>query len=77
MPSTVGEDYSGAVCTGTLIAAISDDNCHMPATAREDYSGPQCTPATGNEATIVLDLKFLHTVPEPSAGMLSEDGEAR
>ena len=31
----------------------------------EDYSGPQCTPATSNQ-TIVLDLKFLHKVPEPS-----------
>ena len=31
MPSTVGEDYSGAVCTGTVIATIGDDNCHMPA----------------------------------------------
>jgi polyisoprenoid-binding protein YceI len=73
MPSTVGKD----VCTGTLIATSGDDNCHMPAIAGEHYSGPQCTPARGNEATIVLDLKFLHTVPEPSAGMLSGDGEAR
>ena len=77
MPSTVGEDYSGAVCTGTLIATIGDDNCDLPTSVGEDYSGPQCTPKTGNEATIVLDLKFLHTVPEPSVGMLSRDGEAR
>jgi polyisoprenoid-binding protein YceI len=74
---TGGENDSGAVCTGTLIATIGDDNCHMPATPGEDYSGTQSTPATGNEATIVLDLKFLHTVPEPSAGMLSWDGETR
>ena len=77
MPSTVGEDYSGAVCTGTLIATFGDDNRHMLATAGEDYSGSQRAPATGNEATIVLDLKFLHTVPEPPAEILSEDGEAR
>ena len=77
MPSTVGEDYSGAVCTGTLIAATRDDNCHMPASVGEDYSGPQCTPATGNQTTIVLDLKFLHTAPEPSVGMLSGSGEDR
>ena len=38
---------------------------------------PQSTPATGNQTTIVLDLKFLHTVPEPSAGMLSENGDTR
>jgi polyisoprenoid-binding protein YceI len=66
MPSTVGEGYSGAVCTGTLIAATRDDNCDMPGSVGEDYSGPRCTPATGNQTTIVLDLKFLHKVPEPS-----------
>ncbi len=77
MPSTVGEDYSGAVCTGTLIATLGDDNCHMPASVGEDYSGPQCTPATGNQTTIVLDLKFLHTVPEASVEMLSGDSKAR
>jgi polyisoprenoid-binding protein YceI len=66
MASTVGEDYSGVVCTGTLIAATHDDNCHMPSSAGEDYSGPRCTPATGNQTAIVLDLKFLHKVPEPS-----------
>jgi polyisoprenoid-binding protein YceI len=65
MPSKVGEDYSGAPCTGTLVAATRDNNCDVPASAGEDYSGPQCTPATGNQITIVLDLKFLHTVPEP------------
>jgi polyisoprenoid-binding protein YceI len=77
MPSTVGEDYSGAVCTGTLIATIGDNNCHMPASVGEDYSGPQCTPAIGNQTTIVLDLKFLHTVPEPSVGILSGDSKTR
>jgi polyisoprenoid-binding protein YceI len=77
MPYTVGEGYSGAVCSGTVIATIGDDNCHMPASVGEDYSGPQCTPAIGSQTIIVLDLKFLHTVPEPSVGMLSGDREAR
>ena len=77
MPSTVGEDYSGAVCTGTLVEATRDDNCDTPAPVGEDYSGFQCTPATGNQTTIVLDLKFHHTVPEPSVGMLLESGETR
>jgi polyisoprenoid-binding protein YceI len=76
-PSTVGEDYSGAQCTGTLIAAASDDNCHMPASVGEDYSGPLCTPATGNQTTIVLDLKLLRTMPESSAGMHSLGHETR
>jgi len=77
MPSTVGEDYSGALCTGTVIATIGDDKCHMPASAGEDHSGPQCTPVIGSQTTIVLDLKFLHIVPEPSVGMLLGDGETR
>jgi len=66
MPSTVGEDYDGTSCTGTVVAATRDNNCDVPASAGEDYSGPQCTPATGNQTAIVLDLKFLHKVPEPS-----------
>jgi hypothetical protein len=77
MPSPVGEDDSGTACTGTLIAATDDDNGHTPASVGEDYSGPQCTPASGNQTTIVLDLKFLHTVPEPSLGMLSWDSKTR
>jgi polyisoprenoid-binding protein YceI len=71
MPSTVGEDYSGAVCTAKLIAATRDDNCHILYSVGENYSGSQCAPAAGNETTIVLDLKFLHKVSEPSVGMLS------
>jgi polyisoprenoid-binding protein YceI len=66
MPSSAGEEYSGAACTGTLIAATRGDNCNMPSSVGEDYSGPQCAPTTGNQTTIVLDLKFLHKVPEPS-----------
>ena len=62
IPSTVGEAYSGALCTGTLVEATRDDNCDTPVPVGEDHSDSQCTPATGNEATIVLDLKFLHAV---------------
>lgn len=75
--SSIGEDYSGAQCAGTLIAATRDDNCHMPASVGEDYGGPLCTPATGNQTTIVLDLKLLHAMFEPSVGMLSVESETR
>ena len=88
--ATPTEDYAGSVygnpvihnetralCTGTLVEATRDDNCDTPAPVGEDHSGPQCTPAAGNEATIVLDLKFLHAVPEASVGMLLESGETR
>jgi len=66
MPSGAGEDYSGAVCTETLIAATSDGNCHMPASVGEDYSSPLCTPPAGDQTKIVLDLKLLSTGSEPS-----------
>jgi polyisoprenoid-binding protein YceI len=68
-PSTGGEDYSGTLCTGTVIAATHDDTCH-PAALGEDYRGVLCTPTTGNQTTIVLDLKFLHAARDPSAQML-------
>jgi polyisoprenoid-binding protein YceI len=72
MPSTVGRNYSGAACTGTAVAATSDNNCDGLVSAREDYSGPQCTPGTGNQTTIVLDLKFLHKVSDPSVEPYSD-----
>lgn len=77
MPSTVGEADNGALCTGTLVEANRDDNCDVPASAGEDYGGAPSTPATNNQTTIVLDLKFLHTAPEASVGMLLESGETR
>jgi polyisoprenoid-binding protein YceI len=58
-PSTIGEDYSGAQCTGTLIEATRHDNCQMSTSTGEDYSGPICALAAGNQTTIVLDLKLL------------------
>jgi|SRR5271155_110503 len=67
MPSPAGEEYTTrSVCTGTLIAATRVDNCNMPSSLGEDYFGPQGAPAGDNQTTIVLDLKFLHKVPEPS-----------
>ena len=72
MPSTIGDDYSGATCTGTLIAATHHDNCQMPAVlGGEDYSGPICTPPSGNRTTIVLDLKMLRAGSGPEADMRS------
>jgi hypothetical protein len=73
-----GEGYSGSVCTGTVIAVTQVDNCQAAYSGGgEGYSGSVCTPAAGNQTTIVLDLKFLHKVPEPSIGMLSRDNKTR
>jgi len=72
MPSTIGDDYSGATCTGTIIAATHHDNCQMPAVlGGEDYSGPICTPPSGNRTTIVLDLKMLRASSGRVADMRS------
>jgi polyisoprenoid-binding protein YceI len=64
-------ELSSAIKDTNSLDVVQNEDCHMPSTV----SGPQCTPATGNQTAIVLDLKFLHTVPEPSAGMLLEGGE--
>ena len=78
MPSTVGgEDYSGALCTGTLIVATRSDNCRMPALVGDDYSGPLCSSPAGDRTTIVLDLKLLQASSEPSAETLSAAGTNR
>jgi polyisoprenoid-binding protein YceI len=55
---SAGEDFHGAICTGTVIAAISADNCHLPNTVGEDYSGLICAPPAGDQTTIVLNLKL-------------------
>ena len=60
MTSKVGKNYSRAPCTGTVDAATRDNRSDVLVSAGEDYCGPQCTPGTGNQTTIVLDLKFLH-----------------
>jgi len=72
MPSTVGEGYHGPTCTGTVIAATSRDNCHMPTTVGgEDYSGPICAPPSGNQTTIVLDLRMVPTSADAATAIHS------
>jgi len=68
MPSTIGDDYHGAVCTGTVIAAIHNYNCQEPnSPGGEGYTGPVCTPPAGNLTTIALDLKLQHTGSEQAS----------
>jgi len=77
MPATGGEDYHGATCTGTVIAATHADNCRMPASVGDDYSGPICTPPSGNQTTIVLNLKMLRTSSDPASEIHSVNGATR
>jgi len=76
-PSTLVKDSNCASCSATPIAATQDNDRKAPASAGEDYSRPQCTLVVGNQTTIVLDLKFLHTVPEQPARVLSGNGGTR
>ncbi len=67
MPSTIGEDYHGAGCTGTLIAATHDKNLQMPASVGgEGYTGPVSGPPAGDQMTIVLNLQLRQKGSEPS-----------
>jgi len=77
MPSTIGDDYSGAQCTGTVIAATNHDNCHMPASIGDDYSGPLCSPPAGDQTTIVVNLKLQQASSESSSETLSAVGTSR
>jgi hypothetical protein len=60
-PSSVGEDYSGATCTGETIqrSARADDQCAVPSVG-EDFMGEMCAKSSAvqvaNEVQIKLDL---------------------
>lgn len=48
-------------------SVVQNEHCQAAYSGRgEGYSNLACTPAAGNQTTIVLDLKFLNKVPEPS-----------
>ena len=58
-PSTIGEDYHGPECTGTVIASVSNAMVPSGNPGAEDFSGfePIVNPDR-NKATIALDLKL-------------------
>lgn len=58
-PSTIGEDYSGPKCTGTVIASVSNRLVPTGGTGGEGYFGfqPAVTPDR-DRGSIVLDLKL-------------------
>jgi polyisoprenoid-binding protein YceI len=78
MPSTVGDDYRGATCTGTVIAAAENYNCQIQVpVGGEGYTGPTCAPPAGSQTTIALDLKLLPTNSEPLTEMRSGNAITR
>jgi hypothetical protein len=62
VPSTVGEDYSGAKCTGTEIASVNNPVIPTGGTGGEGYYGfkPAVTP-DHNCASITLDVQLNQT----------------
>jgi hypothetical protein len=71
VPSTVSEDYSGAKCTGTEVAAVS--NTQVQTGVGEAYHGfqPTVTPDR-NHATITLNLTLTQISATPSVASKSE-----
>ena len=58
-PSTIGEDYHGSECTGTVIASVSNTEVPTGGSGGEGFYGfePVITPDR-NKATIALDLNL-------------------
>lgn len=63
-PSTIGEDYSGAACTGNVIARVANRVVMTGTAGGEDYSGfrPVVTPDR-KQATMALDLRLTELRP--------------
>ena len=63
-PSTIGEDYSGVKCTGTVIATVTNSVVMVGSAGGEDYSGfqPVVTPDR-DQATVAVDLKLAQLAP--------------
>jgi hypothetical protein len=70
LPSTFGDDYSGAACTGTLVATVTNSVVMVGTAGGEDYSGFQPTARPDRkQATMALDLKLKEVSPtSPAAG---------
>ena len=74
-PSTIGEDYSGQICTGTVVATATNNEVIAGTAGGEDYRGfePAVVP-NRNQATIALNLKLIQLAPAPAA--VSRDAES-
>lgn len=67
-PSTIGEDYHGPDCTGTVIASVSNAVVSTGALSGEGFYGFEpVVNADHNMATIALDLK-LKEISVPQSG---------
>jgi len=68
MPSTVGEDYSGAVCSGTPIETATNSVATGITGGGEGYYGAEpAAVSDGSQATIALNLKLTQIAEAPTA----------
>lgn len=68
-PSTIGEDYSGATCTGSVIATAANRVVITGTAGGEDYSGFRSIATPDRmRATLALDLKLTEQPSTASAG---------
>lgn len=54
MPTSMGEDYAGPSCTGTVVE--THNAASIPANVSEDYRGSETPSPAGNQLKIVLNL---------------------
>lgn len=66
-PSSIGDDYSGAICTGTIENSISPALEPMQAPG-DDYAGVRQVPPSGNQVTIQFHLALADAAPASAAG---------
>jgi hypothetical protein len=67
-PSTVGEDYAGAICSGKLVATVENSVAPATSVGGEGYYGFQpATAADSSQATIAFNLNLTPGASAPSA----------
>lgn len=65
-PTSTGEDFSGSVCTGTIVASVAPQA--EPMQSGEDYAGVRFVPPAGNQVTIALHLALAEAAATISSG---------